>query len=226
MRRGSIAWLMVALVACVAPEARPTTTPRPVASVPPTTVTTAAGDGNHQIVAEPHPELRQELLEMMVEDQAVGTGIAPPGDDRTANELFAALDSVDAANAVRMEEILEEYGWPRWSLVEEDGAEAAWVLVQHADMNLELQKRGLSLLEAAVAANDASPSDLAYLIDRVRVAEAKPQVYGTQVSVGEDGTVTPRTPIEAEDEVDTRRAAVGLGPLEKYYAEFEAPADD
>jgi hypothetical protein len=90
MRRGSIAWLMVALVACVAPEARPTTTPPPVASVPPTTVTTAAGDGNHQIVAEPHPELRQELLEMMVEDQAVGTGIAPPGDDRTADELFAA----------------------------------------------------------------------------------------------------------------------------------------
>lgn len=218
--------VIVALVACASPETGPTTAVSPVTLMPTTAVTTAAGDQNHQVAAEPNPQLRQELLEMMVEDQAVRTGIAPPGDDRTTEELFAAWDSVDAANAVRMEGILDEYGWPGWSLVEEDGAEAAWVLVQHADMHLDLQKRALALLEAAVAAKDASPGDLAYLIDRVRVAEGKPQVYGTQVSIGEDGTITPRTPIEDEDEVEARRAAVGLGSLEEYHTEFEAPADD
>ena len=62
-----------------------------------------------------------------------------------------------------MEEILDEYGWPGWSLVGEDGALAAWVLIQHADLRLPLQKRGLALLTAAVAANDAAA--VAALVD-------------------------------------------------------------
>ena len=147
-------------------------------------------------------ELRDELLAMMAEDQAVRTGVAPPGDDRTPEELAAAWDSVDAANARRMYDVLDEFGWPGWSLVGEDGALAAWVLIQHADLHLDLQKRGLALLEAAVAADDASPGDLAYLVDRVRVAEGLPQVYGTQVGApDEDGNPTPRTPIEDPENV-------------------------
>lgn len=157
---------------------------------------------------------------MMAEDQAVRTGIAPPGDDRTAEELFGAMDSVDAANSQRVSEILDEFGWPGWSLVGEDGAEAAWVLIQHADLRPELQKRGLALLEAAVAAGDASPGDLAYLTDRVLVAEGKPQLYGTQVSVEGDGTVLPRTPIHDPENVDARREEMGLSPLADYYEEM------
>ncbi len=162
---------------------------------------------------------------MMAEDQAVRTGIAQPGDDRSADELFAAWDSVDAANAARMREVIDEFGWPGWSLVGEDGAEAAWVLIQHADFHLDLQKQGLALLEAAVAAGDASPGDLAYLTDRVLVAEGKPQVYGTQVSI-EDGIVTPRTPIEDEENVDVRRAEAGLGTLEEYYEELRIMVEE
>lgn len=166
-------------------------------------------------------ELRAELLAMMAEDQAVRTGVAPPGDDRTPEELAAAMNSVDGENARRMTEILDEYGWPGWSLVGEDGALAAWVLIQHADLRLDLQNRGLELLEAAVAADDASPGDLAYLVDRVRVAEGRPQVYGTQIGAAdENGNPTPRTPIEDPENVDARRAAVGLGTLAEYYAEM------
>ncbi len=66
----------------------------------------------HVVAATPNPELRDELLAMMTEDQAVRTGVAPPGDDRTADELFAAWNTVDAANAERMREILDEFGWP------------------------------------------------------------------------------------------------------------------
>ncbi|MDQ2674652.1 MAG: hypothetical protein M3Y40_08340 [Chloroflexota bacterium] len=174
----------------------------------------------HTLAAALNEELRDELLARMAEDQAVRTGIAPPGDDRTPEELFGQMDSVDRQNTTRMHEILEEHGWPGWSLVGEEGSTAAWVLVQHADLEPEFQELALAHLMGAVAAQDASRGDLAYLIDRVRVAKGLPQVYGTQVGPGPDGDLAPRTPIEDPENVDARRAEAGLGTLEEYYDEI------
>lgn len=211
--------MAIALAACSA-AASPSPTPSASAPTTESAAPTASALPAHQLAESPNPELREELLAMMAEDQAVRTGVASPGDDRTADELFAAWPQVDADNALRMAEILDEFGWPGWSLVGEDGALAAWVLIQHADFNIDLQKRGLAMMTAAVEADDADPSDLAYLIDRVLVAEGRPQLYGTQLGVDADGEVAPRTPIEDEANVDRRRAEMGLGPLEAYYEEF------
>jgi hypothetical protein len=59
------------------------------------------------------------------------------------------------------------------------GSTAAWVVVQHADLDLELQARALGLLDEAVPAGQASPGDLAYLTDRVAAARGEEQTYGT-----------------------------------------------
>jgi hypothetical protein len=168
------------------------------------------------------PALRDELLAMLEIDQAVRTGIAPPGDTRTEQELFDAMDEVDAANKARLTEIFDEHGWPGWSLVDKDGSTAAWAIVQHADLDLAFQERGLELLQAAVDAGDASKGDLAYLIDRVRVAKNQPQVYGTQWSPNAEGEWMPRTIIEDEANVDARRAEAGLGTIAEYMLELEA----
>src|SRR5205085_1172028 len=71
-------------------------------------------------------------------------------------------------------------GWPGKSLVGVDGANAAWLLVQHADQGRAFQKRCLPLLEAAVKKGEATGVQLAYLSDRVRVGAGEKQVYGTQ----------------------------------------------
>ena len=123
-----------------------------------------------------------------------------------------------------MTQVLAEHGWPGWRLVGSDGAFAAWVLVQHADLDLSLQELGLELMSSAVAAGDADPSDHAYLVDRVRVAKGEPQVYGTQWGSDEAGNPEPRTPIEDASMVDVRRASVGLGTLDDYLEELaQAP---
>ena len=75
---------------------------------------------------------------------------------------------------------------------------------------------------AAVDADDADPSDYAYLVDRVRVAKGEPQVYGTQWGSDAEGNPEPRTPIEDEAMVDVRRAAVGLGTIDDYLEELAA----
>jgi hypothetical protein len=125
-----------------------------------------------------------------------------------------------------MEEILDEHGWPGWSLVGEEAATAAWVLIQHADVDLDLQRRGLAMLEAAVEADDASAGDLAYLIDRVRVAEGLPQLYGTQLQVDAEGEIEPRTPIEDPATLDERRVAAGLATWDEYVEEFRRSLEE
>jgi len=165
-----------------------------------------------------NPALRQELISMAARDQAIRQEMSRkyrPGDALDPGETAAAL-AVDQANTARMKEIVAEYGWPGVTLVGDDGANAAWLLVQHADLDVPFQQRCLPLLAAAVAAGEAAPSHLAYLTDRVRVHTGQLQVYGTQLSIV-GGELVP-SPIEDEAHVDERRARVGLDSLAEYVA--------
>ena len=103
--------------------------------------------------------------------------------------------------------------WPGKSLVGRDGALAAWLLVQHADLDREFQKQCLPLLAEAVKKGEAGPDHLAYLTDRVRVADKEKQVYGTQFRVDERGRVV-LAPMEDSAHADLRREDAGLPPLE------------
>jgi hypothetical protein len=173
------------------------------------------------LMSEINEALRQELLAMQSRDQelrqvlSAGHGAGTPVEQAELEQIM----HVDKVHTARMQEIIQRFGWPGRSLVDEDGAQAAWLLLQHADQVPEFQKQCLELLQTAVLANEASPAHLAYLTDRVRCHEGKPQVYGTQgqitngeVSIGE---------IEDRDHVDERRAEVGLEPLADYLANLK-----
>jgi hypothetical protein len=128
-------------------------------------------------------------------------------------EQVARMQAVDAKHTARMKAIIAEHGWPGRSLVGEDGAHAAWLLAQHADSSFMAQC--LPLMERAVAAGEASPKDYAYLLDRVRMNQGKPQVYGTQFTSGADGKLV-LYPVEDAEHVDERRRAVGLESMAEY----------
>lgn len=166
------------------------------------------------------PALRRELLAMRDRDQEARQRLMAnhrPGEPLD-HALVEDVQAVDWAHIARMQVIIAEHGWPGRSLVGKDGATAAWLLVQHADADRAFQERCLALLETAVAAGEAEPSELAYLTDRLRCGAGLPQVYGTQLREHE-GTYIP-LPIEDEVNVDVRRAAVGLGLLAEYVARF------
>jgi hypothetical protein len=65
---------------------------------------------------------------------------------------------------------------------------------------------------------EVSQQNIAYLTDRVLLAEGKKQLYGTQFT-REKGELQPR-PIEDAAHVDQRRAEAGLPPLAEYAAEL------
>lgn len=133
--------------------------------------------------------------------------------------------TVDADNLAWLKEVVAEVGWPGQSMVGEDGAHAAWLLAQHADQDPAFQRSCLELLTQAVASGEAAPAALAYLTDRVLLAEGKAQEYGTQFVAQESGW-TPRRLRDPEN-VDERRAAMSLGPLAentaRIAAEYGAP---
>ncbi len=124
----------------------------------------------------------------------------------------ARWSELDDRHAARMKEIIAVHGWPGQSLVGEDGAAAAWLLVQHSD--LEFMRQCLPLLEQAVQARAAAPRHMAYLLDRIRVREGRPQVYGTQFRL-KDGKLQP-CPVEDPAHLDQRRREVGLPSMAEY----------
>jgi hypothetical protein len=173
--------------------------------------------------------LRRELLERTKEEQKLRlkwieleakTGADPQSIKKEIDLTLTKLTEIDAGNRARMKEIVDRYGWPGKSLVGGDGSDAAWLLVQHADPDHPFQKRCVGLLAEAVKKGDASPRHLAYLTDRVRVAENAKQVYGTQFHEVE-GKLQP-FPIDDEPNVDKRRKKVGMPTLAEYRKTMEA----
>jgi hypothetical protein len=152
--------------------------------------------------------LRKELLAMAREDQldatAADAGPSAPGASQGIWPMGRRL--------VRIKEIVALHGWPGKSLVGEDGAHAAWLLVQHADMEPAFQRFCLDQMQAAFEKGEVTARELSFLTDRVMLAEGKPQMYGTQ---GAFGSPSP----EEEARVNANRAALGLEPWRVFIEE-------
>jgi hypothetical protein len=169
-------------------------------------------------------KLRAELVERVEEDQKARKQLIDLQARLGSKDAVAAkkevevatkkVQEIDAKNTARMKEVVDKHGWPGKSLVGTEGSQKAWLLVQHADQDHAFQKRCLTLLVAAVKTGESSPEHLAYLTDRVKVADKEKQVYGTQFRQV-DGKMEPY-PIEDEANVDKRRKEVGLPPLAEY----------
>ena len=162
------------------------------------------------------PALRRELLERVEQDQAIRKELISKGVEHPDEAILARMRVIDTANTERVRAIVRQHGWPSPELVGHDGAEAAFILVQHAE--LTFQKEMLPLVEKAYRSGGLSGQSFALLLDRVLVGEGKPQVYGTQAKRFEkwNGQEPALEPIEDEANVDKRRAEVGLVSLSEY----------
>jgi hypothetical protein len=153
--------------------------------------------------------LADELLAMAEEDLRVRTELAADG------SLFEGyhprMRAVHDRNAARLKPIVEAHGWPTRSAVGDDASHAAWLVLQHAIGHPALQRDCLVLLQALPEA-EVDPVEVGMLEDRIRVFEGRGQLLGTQFDWDADGEMSP-LPIEAPEQVDARRAAIGLRPL-------------
>jgi len=156
--------------------------------------------------------LRAELRQLASHDLKVRGGLLANG--ALGDGYHPQMRTVHEQNAARLESILDEVGWPSHDLVGEDGTEAAWLIAQHAIGRPAFQRRCLALLQDAAKTGKIPAWQPAYLLDRIRMFEGRPQIYGTQFEEDENGEPHP-TPIEDPDHVNERRAKIGLDSLEE-----------
>jgi 23S rRNA (guanosine2251-2'-O)-methyltransferase len=122
-----------------------------------------------------------------------------------------ALRQVNDRNVERLANLIDELGgWPGLRLVGVDGADATWMLAQHADRRNTERRAWLPLLAAAVESGDADPRHLATLTDRVAAMAGEPQPYGTIVTLAPDGEPEFSVPLADPGHLDERRASIGL----------------
>lgn len=155
-------------------------------------------------------DLGRELVVMAEEDQLVRAELAREG--HLFRGYHPRIAEVHSRNAERLQEIIQEHGWPGRSLVGERAARSAWLVLQHAIAYPALMRRGLELMRAASASSEASAAEVAMVEDRIRVLEGRPQRFGTQYEWDDHGELSP-LPIEDPDGVDERRLSVGLPRL-------------
>ena len=170
--------------------------------------------------------LRSELLEMRAEDLRVRTELERIG--RLSRGYDPEMEAIHRRNAARLRDIIAEHGWPGRASVGDEGAAAAWLVAQHAIGEPDFQRRVLPLLEQAARRGDIPIWQPAYLIDRIRMFEGWPQVYGTQMAPDANGEMVV-WPIADLASLDDRRRGIGLPAFEHRRVEPSAsqqqPAD-
>jgi hypothetical protein len=133
------------------------------------------------------------------------------------------IKEVDSIDLIKVEEIIGKYGWLGPEVVGEHGNQTIWLIIQHSD--LATQERYLPMMREAVKNGKASASDLAYLEDRVALRQGKKQIYGSQIGGDPETHICYVSPLEDPDNVDKRRADVGLPPLALYVSQYQIKWD-
>lgn len=169
-------------------------------------------------------ELARKLWDMHAWDQAYYYEIdiaerALGIDSPVASAFWNLKEEINKRNVLRLDSIIKIKGWPTMTTVGHYGSQAAFLVVQHS--NVELQNKYLPIIKVHCEKGEVSWESYALMYDRVQVTEGRPQLYGTQVRWNETINGNEFFPIEDEKNVNSRRAKMGLEPIEDYASHFE-----
>ncbi|WP_157816019.1 DUF6624 domain-containing protein [Spirosoma pollinicola] len=169
-----------------------------------------------------NPSLKSQLQAIYVTDQQprsrVDSVMRVYGQNSTQwQHLWQGIHQVDSINLRKVEQLIQQYGYPGKSLVGAKLGNTAWLIIQHSPV--AIQEKYLPILQRAADQGEMQKTNMALLIDRIRVYKGQKQLYGTQVKMEANGQKA-FDAIEDEKNVNKRRAEVGLGPLEEYAKQF------
>lgn len=164
--------------------------------------------------------IKNELKEILRLDQEPRERIVEawhnsPQDTALHVSIAAEILRNDSINLVRVCDILDNY-----PLIFGEENEVLWVVIQHS--SLELQKHYLPKFIAAARKGLLRGELVAVMQDRIACWSGKPQVYGSQGTINDNGIFVP-SEIEDIENVNARRSSMGMVSLEEYIKQMSNP---
>ena len=207
-----IALLLAALLAFQEPA---TLSPEARALIAPVAEAIAAEEAR-QAALPPAANDRERLERMGVLDQVGRRALNPidltllPESERAAanSAMWAPLVATDERLMAELLTMVPPEGWFLKSAYGEQAASAAFLIVQHSD--LENWRRFVPILEPLVAAGEVDGQSYGLMYDRLAQNEGRLQRYGTQVTCKAGKWVIDRENLEDPDNADARRRDMGF----------------
>lgn len=139
-------------------------------------------------------------------------------DSKQMRELWETIKEKDKINLTKVTEILDAHGWLGPDVIGVQGNTTLFLVIQHSDM--ETQEKYLPMMREAAQKGDANANDLALLEDRLALKKGEKQIYGSQVGMNPKTGEYFVLPLIDPDNVDNRRAEVGLGSMQDYVSNW------
>lgn len=140
-------------------------------------------------------------------------------DSKEFKEFEKRWMQTDSLNLIKIRNILDQHGWHGSKEVGDKGNSAFFLVIQHADQTT--QEKYLPVMRDAVKNGKASAQNLALLEDRVLLGQGKKQIYGSQIGMDQVTKAYYVDALEDPDNVDKRRAEVGLEPMADYVKNWD-----
>lgn len=162
-------------------------------------------------------DIGYELWKMGAEDQkyrSLAKYIHSPRPDDPEYKQFMEKQLHDRKLATeKVYSLIKKYGWLGYELVGEEAETACFYIIQHNAY--PIQEKCLPLLKKAVKKGLANPYHYAMMYDRILFQKKSKQLYGTQLRRELGAEELNLIPIKNEKNVNKRRSALGLRPLEE-----------
>jgi len=179
---------------------------------------------------------RERLERMAVLDQVgrraltqIDLSVLPEGERQAATKaMWEPLGAMDERLLTELLTMIPAEGWFRKSVYGERAAGAAFLIIQHSD--LEQWRRFLPVLEPLVAEGEVDGEEYGLMYDRLAVNEGRPQRYGTQMTCKAGKFVVDWDNLEDPANADERRRALGfswtLAEYEALFADYPPCTED
>lgn len=144
-------------------------------------------------------------------------------DSKEMQAHWKIIHEKDSINLIKIKAILDSRGWLGADTIGEQGSSTLFLVIQHSD--IATQEKYLPMMREAVKNGKARGSDLALLEDRVALRQGRKQIYGSQIGKDIKTQLYYVSPLDDPDNVDKRRAEVGLQPLAEYLSHWKIKWD-
>lgn len=169
-------------------------------------------------------EMKTELKKMYKEDQHIQnlliTSIQEKKGVKKIDSIDRRIKEIFNENYKVVKDYFKNYGFPGIKQNNKFTSFAFWIIVQHCDHDVSFQKSVLKEMKRKIKTKDINFENYAYLYDRVKKAEGKKQLYGTQVFRDSSGNYKIYDTDDLKN-LNKRRLSIGLETTEKYLESFK-----